>query len=80
MDLNKRFLVKPEREKRFQHSQNEVHTGILLPKLFWPTVRKKCSTDWEKLLEFEAEGQEFEKIWRSLEQFIGAVKGQNHFW
>ena len=22
---------------------------ILLPKLFWPTVRKKCSSDWEKL-------------------------------
>ena len=25
--------------------------GILLPKLFWPTVRKNCSSDWEKLLE-----------------------------
>ena len=23
--------------------------GILLPKLFWPTVRKNCSSDWEKL-------------------------------
>ena len=22
--------------------------GILLPKLFWPTVRKNCSSDWEK--------------------------------
>ena len=22
---------------------------ILLPKLFWPTVRKKCSSDGEKL-------------------------------
>ena len=31
--------------------------GILLPKLFWPTVRKKCSGDREKLLKFEAEGQ-----------------------
>ena len=29
--------------------------GILLPKLFWPPVRKNCSTDREKLLEFEAE-------------------------
>ena len=35
--------------------------GILLQKLFWPTVRKNCSSDGEKLLEFEAEGQEFEK-------------------
>ena len=30
--------------------------GILLLKLFWPTVRKNCSSDREKLLEFEAEG------------------------
>ena len=28
--------------------------GILLPKLFWPTVRKNCSSDREKLLKFEA--------------------------
>ena len=35
--------------------------GILLPKLFWPTVRKDCSSDREKLLKFEAEGQEFAK-------------------
>ena len=31
--------------------------GILLPKLFWPTVRKNCSTDREKLLKFEVEYQ-----------------------
>ena len=24
--------------------------GILFPKLFWPTVRKNCSSDWEKRL------------------------------
>ena len=36
--------------------------GILLPKLFWPTVRKNCSSDWEKLLKFEAKGQKFCKI------------------
>ena len=39
--------------------------GILLPKLFWPTVRKKkCSSDREKLLKFKAEGQEFAKFLR----------------
>ena len=54
--------------------------GILLPKLFWHTVRKLCSMDWEKLLEFEAEGREFAKFLRSLEQFIQTVKGQNNFW
>ena len=52
-------------------------TGILLPKLFWPTVRKKC--DREKLLKFEAEGREFAKFLRSLEQFIQTVNGQNKF-
>ena len=57
-----------------------VEKGILLPKLFWPTVRKNCSSDREKLLKFEAEGREFSKILRSLEQFIQTVKGQNNFW
>ena len=31
--------------------------------LLWPTARKKCSSDWEELLKFEAEGQEFETFW-----------------
>ena len=53
-----------------------VTNGILLPKLFWPTVRKKYSSDREKLLKFEAEGWEFAKILRSSEQFIQTVKGQ----
>ena len=53
---------------------------ILLPKLFLPTVRKKRSSDQEKLLKFEAEGREFAKFLRSLEQFIQTVKGQNYFW
>ena len=33
----------------------KVRIGILLPKLFWPTVRKKCSSDQENILKFEAE-------------------------
>ena len=53
--------------------------GILLPKLFWPTVRENCCSDREKLLKFEAEGQEFEMFLISLEQFIQTVKGQNNF-
>ena len=44
------------------------------------TVRKNCSSDWEFFSKFEAEGQEFAKNLRSLEQFIQAVKGQNNFW
>ena len=42
----------------FQEIQN-LKYGILLPKLFLPTVRKKCSSDGEKLLKFEAAGREF---------------------
>ena len=43
-------------------------------------MRKNCFSDQEKHLKFEAEGREFEKILRSLEQFIQTVKGQNNFW
>ena len=43
-----------------------VKIGILLPKLFWPIVRKKISNDQENVLKFEAEGREFAKILRSL--------------
>ena len=53
--------------------------GILLPKLFWPIVRNNCSSDRKKLLKFEAEGREFAKYLRSLEQFIQTVKGLNNF-
>ena len=53
---------------------------ISLPKFFLPTVRKNCSRDREKLLKFEAEGLEFAKFLRSLEQFIRTVKGQNSVW
>ena len=38
-------------------------------------MRKNCSSDWEKLLEFEAEGQECAKL--EIEQFVQTVKGQN---
>ena len=43
-------------------------------------MRKNYSSDQEKLLKFEAEGREFAKFSKPLEQFIQAVKGQNNFW
>ena len=43
-------------------------------------MRKNCSSDREKLLKFGAEGREFAKFLRSLEQLIQTVKGQNNFW
>ena len=41
---------------------------------------KKCSSDGQKILKFKAEGREFAKFLRSLEQFIQTVKGQNNVW
>ena len=43
-------------------------------------MKKNCSSDREKISKFEAEGREFAKILRSLEQFIQTVKGQNNSW
>ena len=43
-------------------------------------MRKKCSSDRENLLKFEAEGREFAKILRSQEKFVHTVKGQKNFW
>ena len=43
-------------------------------------MRKNCSSDREKLLKYEAEGQEIAKTLRSLEQFIQTVKGQKNVW
>ena len=42
-------------------------------------MRKNCANDREKLLKFEAKGQEFENFLRSLEQFIQTVKVRTIF-
>ena len=79
-------MVYGKRERKankwlYEKRSAKTINGILLPKLFWYLLwEKKCSTDWKKLMKFEAEGREFAKILRSLEQFIQAVKGQNNFW
>ena len=41
-------------------------------------MRRNC--DREKLLKLKAEGQEFAKYLRSLEQFVRTAKGQDNFW
>ena len=43
-------------------------------------MRKNCFSDREFFLKFEADGREFEKKLRSLEQCIQTMKGQNNFW
>ena len=75
------FSVLPKNERKISAAflQN-INNGILLPELLWPTVRKNCSSDQEKLLKFEAEVREFAKFLRCLEKFIHIVKGQNNVW
>ena len=68
------------KKREWNTLSEQKKNGILLPKLFWPTVRKNCSSDREIFSKFEAEGREFAKFLRSLEQFIQTVKGQNNFW
>ena len=56
--------------------KHSSRNGILLPKLFWPTVRKNCLVIVKKKLKLEAEGWEFAKILRSPKQFFQTVKQQ----
>ena len=57
----------------------EKYYQFIREKVFGPTVRNNCSSDREKLLKFQAEGQEFAKNLRSQEKFIQIVKGPNNF-
>ena len=59
----------------------QLKIGILFPKMFGFSVRKKFVTVIEKkVLKFEAEVRKFSKILRSLEQFIQTVKDLKNFW
>ena len=53
--------------------------GILFPKLFWPTVKKKCSSDWETLLKFEAEGRDLQNFWDHKNNFFKQWKVRTIF-
>ena len=66
-------------QKIWQQKDSRLCFGILFSKLVWPSVRKNWSSAWKKLLKLEAEGREFAKNLRSLEQFIWTVKGMNNF-
>ena len=48
----------------------EKKKWYFVTKIVLSLCEKNCSSDQEKLLKFEAEGQEFAKVLRSLEQFI----------
>ena len=55
----------------FSSLQSQKLHCILFLKLFWPIVRRNCSSDQEKLLEFKVEGRELAQIldlWNNLFQ------------
>ena len=39
------------------------HNGILLPKLFWPTVRKNCFSDREKVWNSRLKAKNLQNFW-----------------
>ena len=68
-------------KKSFIFSYNTIRSP---PKIFLlyekSKKRQKNRFDIYKYCTIEAEGWEFAKLLRSLEQFIQTVKGQNNFW
>ena len=65
----------------FEHLPADiVEEWYFVSKIVLTYCEKNCSSDREKLLKFEAEGQELAKFLRPLEQFIQTVKGRNIFW
>jgi hypothetical protein len=79
------FLPKNERKQvdlRFHSSKVVIVCLFFVGNVGLKKSFRLCLifSDREKLLKFEAEGREFAKFLRSLEQFIQAVKGQNNLW
>ena len=50
------YFIITQSKKPLKFTASQLVNGILLSKLLWPTVRKKCSSVREKLLKLEAEG------------------------
>ena len=59
----------------------QTKNGILLPKLFWPAVRKNCPGDREKLLKFEAEGPRVCKIFETTRTiYSNSERSEQFLW
>ena len=79
----------PHRKRKWRKNQIQVNfvktprlfqkNCIFLSKLFWPTVRKNCPSDQEKLLKFEAEGQEFAKIYEITRAIYSSSERSEQF-
>ena len=53
---------------------------VFVTKIVLTYCEKKCFSDRENLLKFDAEGREFAKFLISLEQFIQTRKVPNNVW
>ena len=56
-----------------------IHTWYFVSRIALTYCEKNRSSDWEKLLKFEAEDGEFAKLLRSLQEFIWKLKDQYNF-
>ena len=74
----KSFIIEKELQKKNEwrkcgksepELQNNIKNGILLPKLFWPTVRKSCSSDWDFFFQIQDQRPRIRQILRSKELF-----------
>ena len=74
------FAPNDQIETRNAKILRTLKNWYFVTKIVLTYCEKNCSSDREKLLKFKAEGREFAKFLRSLEQFIQTVKGQNNFW
>ena len=64
--------------RKWSGSKISAKNGILLPKLFWPTVRKNCSSDLKNFATSRPSASNFKSFSWSLEHFFLTV-GQNNF-
>ena len=83
MQLRRRLSSLPQ--IGFLHKKHPIRWGLIIGRRKWYFVTKIVLTYCEKkkilvMEKFEAEGRESAKSLRSLEQFVGIVKGQNNFW
>ena len=76
------YQIINENQVRFDPKKNYAAVGLIdnqwyfVIKIVLTYVRKKCSSVWGKT----GEDREFVKFFRSLDQFIQIVKGQNNIW
>ena len=80
IDRGRKKKTKLGSAEEAERKKKQKKKWYFVTKIVLTYCEKKLFYWSRKLLKFEAEGQEFAKFLRSLEQFIQAVKVQNNFW